>query len=70
MPIPNSGISLIEQRMLRKLMLLHVIEDVPIGPTKKGAQRQAILMGSNTVIVLRRLVWPRRTPLAQQRTSP
>ena len=28
--------------MLRKLMLLHVIEDIPIGPTKKGAQRQAI----------------------------
>ena len=27
-------------------------------------------IGSNTVIVLRRSVWPRRTPLAQQRTWP
>ena len=41
----------------------------PDWSNQEGAQRQAVSDGSNTVIVLRRSVWPRRTP-AQQRTWP
>ena len=35
MPVTNGGITLIEKWMLRQVMLLHVIENVSIGPAQQ-----------------------------------